>query len=172
VAVRSAVRREAKKKGLTPSVPSFTAIKTGSFTRKLDKALPGKHVRLLYDTLPYDLASILCQMRTAKCRLNSYLARIKATDSDLCLCGAAETIQHFLFECSRWILERQQIRNISRSRWGDVSFYLGGWTSQEIDGELSRWKPDLETVRATIAYAKATGRLDYKPDLPSSSQLS
>jgi ribonuclease HI len=165
VAVRSAVGREARNKRLAPTTILFTASRAGSFTRQLDKALPGKHVRLLYNTLPYDLAAILCQMRTAKSRLNSYLARIKVVESNLCLCGAPETIHHFIFECPRWLLERQQIRNINRQRWGDTSFYLGGWTSREIDGDMSKWRPHLEAVRATIAFAKATGRLDYKPNL-------
>ncbi|KAH7146015.1 hypothetical protein EDB81DRAFT_883430 [Dactylonectria macrodidyma] len=41
-------------------------------------------------------------------RLNSYLHRIGAAESDICDCGqAAVTIEHFLFRCKKWTMQRE-----------------------------------------------------------------
>lgn len=45
-----------------------------------------------------------------------------------------------------------------------MSFLLGGWSGRNhpagryIDGKASAWRHDLGVVRATIAFAKKTGR--------------
>ena len=73
----------------------------GRYSRTVDIALPGKHTRSLYDRLNRKEAKILAQLRTGMTRLNSYLNRIGAADSNLCACGqASETIEHFLFRCT------------------------------------------------------------------------
>lgn len=56
----------------------------GRYTKQIDRALPGKHTRKLYDKLKRDEAQILAQLRTGKNRLNSGLYTIKAVDSDQC----------------------------------------------------------------------------------------
>lgn len=99
----------------------------GQHTRTLDRALPADHVRGIYDHLRREEAQIIAQLRTGKCRLNSYLHRIGAAESDRCpLCRQAETVRHFLVECTRWTMERAQHLQSMTPRWSDVSYLLGG----------------------------------------------
>src|SRR4051812_38097085 len=70
----------------------------GEYSKAIDMALPGKHVKDLYDGLNRKEAKTLAQLRTGMSRLNSYLNKIGAVDSDLCASGqASETVEHFLF---------------------------------------------------------------------------
>ena len=135
----------------------------GRYTKQMDRALPGSHTRRLYDNRSRDEAQILAQLRTGKSRLNSALHDIKAVDSDRCeRCHRPESVRHFLVECPRWATQRQQYLQTATDRWTDVSFLLGGWTNERIDGPLGTWKPNMTAVRATISFAKATGRLDLE----------
>ncbi|KAJ5413878.1 hypothetical protein N7509_000505 [Penicillium cosmopolitanum] len=43
---------------------------TGQFTRQLDSALPGPHMKMLHDNLEREKAPILAQLRTGHARLN------------------------------------------------------------------------------------------------------
>lgn len=146
----------------------YASAKGGKHTRDLDKTLPGEHTRFLYDHLSQPTAAILAQMRTGKCKLKSYLHLIGAEDSDLCECGQKETVKHVLLDCRRWNAERRELRMSMRdiSRWGDVSFLLGGWSGRKdpaekyVDGEAASWKPNLGAVKATIDFAKKIGRFD------------
>jgi hypothetical protein len=79
-----------KKRGLPKGV--------GKYTVEMDKALLGKHVKQLYDNFKHPEASILAQLRTGKARLNGYLHKIKAAETDIWACGqATESVKHFLF---------------------------------------------------------------------------
>jgi hypothetical protein len=130
----------------------------GAFTRKLDTALPGKHTRLLYNSFKWNEAAILAQLRTGMSRLNAYLYRINAAETDLCACGQAkETIEHFLFRCSRWDQLRQTMLRQADLQPGCLSYFLGG----KAASQSSSWKPNLAVVRATVRYAIATGRLAF-----------
>jgi len=63
----------------------------------MDTALPGKHTRELYNKLKRREASVLAQLRTGMTRLNGFLSRIGAAESDQSVCGhARETVEHFL----------------------------------------------------------------------------
>lgn len=137
---------------------------TGLHSNRVDKALPGKHTRKLYNDLKREDATILSQLRTGKCRLNGYLHRIGAVISNVCSCGREEeTVDHFLFKCNRWSRQRQTLRREGPTRWGDISYYLGGWSGREqLDGSKDKWSPNLDTVKATIAFARATKRLDLE----------
>src|SRR5437773_8226094 len=89
---------------------SFSAVDTGQFTHQLDRALPGKHAKYIYDSLSQEDAAILCQLRTGKCHLNSYLKTINAADTNLCeTCHQVESVTHFLFNCRRWNIERHEL---------------------------------------------------------------
>ena len=161
------VYAEVKRIGFKPKIDIFTK-KTGNFTKKIDKALPGKHTRLLYNKLNRIDASILSQLRTGRSRLNGYLAKIAAVENDKCECGALESIPHFLFVCPRWREERRAMREAHKLRFGDLSFALGGYSTymkngQRVDGDLGKWIPNLEAVYATIKFARHTKRLDYIP---------
>ena len=163
----TAVYAQAKSTGFKPKIDLFTK-KTGKFIKELDKALPGKHTRLLYDKLARNDASILSQLRTGMSRLNTYLVKIAAAENDRCECGAIESMPHFLFICPRWREERRCLRETHKERFGDLSFAIGGYSTYtrngiRIDGDLDKWKPNLEAVKATIKFARATKRLDYIP---------
>lgn len=162
--IAAALHRKARK----PKLPfdSYNKATSGRFTRLLDKALLGRHVRLLYDPLDRHEAVVLSQLRTARCRLNSYLFRINVIPSASCTCGEEETVQHFIFSCPLWAGARAVLRSgIGQTRWGDLSYLLGGWTNTILDGEKQHWTPNITAVRATIAFAIETKRLDYKPDI-------
>ncbi|KAE8547614.1 hypothetical protein EYB25_009407 [Talaromyces marneffei] len=93
--------------------------------------------------------------------LNSYLNRIGAADSDLCACGqASETVEHFLFRCTKWTAMREGMNQCTESRRGNLSFFLGGKSRSDPD----RWQPDMKAVQAVIKYAIATGRLEQEPE--------
>jgi hypothetical protein len=129
----------------------------GKFSKALDLALPGKHTRDLYDKLKRREACILAQLRTGMARLNGFLSRIGAVESDLCPCGRArETVEHFLLRCVRWATLREDMLQCTVTRRGSLSFYLGG----KAPSDPKEWSPDIRAVRATIKYAMATGRLD------------
>jgi hypothetical protein len=115
----------------------------GSYSKQLDKALPGKHTRTLYDALKRRESGILVQVRTGMARVNRYLHRIGAAETDTCDCGQEEeTVDHFLFRCPRWDEQREHMRNVDREMMGNLSFFLGGKTAE--DGH--RWSPNLGAV--------------------------
>ena len=88
----------------------------GKYSRAIDIALPGKHTRSLYDRLNRKEARILAQLRTGMTRLNSYLNKIGAADSDLCACGqASETVEHFLFRCTKWVAMREGMNQCTQT---------------------------------------------------------
>ncbi|KAJ3454423.1 hypothetical protein MRS44_018317 [Fusarium solani] len=130
--------------------------RVGGYSKRIDRALPGKHTKALYDILKRQEADVLSQLRTGMARINSYLSKIGAAESDVCECGRApETMEHFLFRCSRWDTEREGMRQAGQGMMGNLSFFLGGKSA--ADG--SKWAPNLEAVRAAVRFAMATGRL-------------
>jgi len=148
-AVRLAIATQRQEKALPEGV--------GKYSKAIDTALPGRHTRILYDGLKRKEANVLAQLRTGMTRLNSYLSKIGAAESDICICGwASETVEHFLFRCTKWTRLREGMLQCTETRRGNLSFYLGGKSPSDTE----RWKPDMKAVRATIKYALATGRLD------------
>lgn len=126
----------------------------GRHLKKIDTALPGRHTRTLYDALGRREANVLAQLRTGMARLNGYLHRIGAVESDQCACGQArETVEHFLFNCTLWDTYRLEQ---TEARRGSLSYYLGG----KAPSDPPNWRPDVEAVRTAVKYAIATGRLD------------
>ena len=138
----------------------------GKHSKDIDAAFPGKHTKAIYDTLNKREAGTLAQLRTGMARINTYLHRIEASDTDQCGCGTAkETVKHFLFLCARWDHLRARLLQQIGPRIGDISFCLGGRSKiRELDP--SPWKPDLDAVRVTIRYAMATERLLADEQLP------
>ncbi|OAQ59776.1 transposon I factor [Purpureocillium lilacinum] len=129
----------------------------GKYSKRMDKALPGNHTRALYDTLMKREAKVLAQLRTGMSALNGYLHRIGVAESDMCDCGqAAETIEHFLFRCKKWTAQREIMFQYSRTKMGNLSFFLGGKAASDGD----KWRPDMKAVRAAVQFAMATKRLD------------
>ncbi|TKA53372.1 hypothetical protein B0A49_10910 [Cryomyces minteri] len=111
-----------------------------------------------------DEAAILSQIRTGRARVNKYLSKIGAAESELCEhCQRIEPTPRLLFTCSKWEHLHSNMRAAHGSRYSDLSYALGGYKDTAQDGELSKWKPDLKAVRATIEFVLATKRLDYVP---------
>jgi hypothetical protein len=137
---------------------------TGKFTKKIDAALHLGKAAGIYQQLISSEAAILAQLRTGKSFLNDYLYKINVAETAVCNCGLTESIQHFLFSCRRWEQQRTKLREQHGDRFGDLSYALGGYSSRQeggrnIDGPIERWKPDISIVKATIQFAKETGRL-------------
>lgn len=127
------------------------------WVKRVDAALPGKHTRQLYDRLSRKEASVLAQLRTGMARLNGYLYRINVAQTDQCDCGQArETVEHFLFRCRRWTALRTEMLQCTNTHRGNISFFLGG----KSPSDKQDWTPNVESVRASIRFAIATGRLD------------
>ncbi|KZL65332.1 putative transposable element, partial [Colletotrichum tofieldiae] len=133
--------------------------KIGLFSKRVDKPLPGKHTRQLYDKLTWKEATTLAQLRTGMARLDYYLHRIDAASSHICGCGqAAETVEHFLFRCTQWTTHRREMLECTETQKSNISFYLGGKSSSDDD----KLTPNMQAVRAAIRFALATGRLDAR----------
>ena len=129
----------------------------GKFSKRIDTALPGKHTKALYDQLTRREAGVLAQLRTGMARLNGYLSRIKAATSDQCACGqATETVEHFLFRCTKWTEQRKEMIECTAAQRGNLSFFLGG----RAPSDKQDWTPNMRAVRSAIKFALATGRLD------------
>ncbi|KAJ3453213.1 hypothetical protein MRS44_018868 [Fusarium solani] len=167
--------KKATKAGCTPESPPYQARSTrtrlatsqlrrqralpdkvGGYSKRIDRALPGEHTKALYDGLKRREADVLSQLRTGMARINSYLCKIGTAESDMCECGRApETVEHFLFRCTRWETEREVMRQAGQSMMGNLSYFLGGKSAS--DGP--KWTPNLKAVRAAVKFAMATGRL-------------
>ncbi|OAA59246.1 hypothetical protein LEL_10854 [Akanthomyces lecanii RCEF 1005] len=131
--------------------------KVGKYSKRIDTALPGKHTRELYDQFQRRESDVLIQLRTGMSRLNGYLHKIGAAASAKCGCGqAAETVEHFLFRCKRWKEERRIMLQYSRTKMGNLSFFLGGKATSDGD----KWTPNMEAVKASVKFAMATRRLE------------
>ena len=111
-------------------------------------------------------ARVLAQLRTGKSRLNDYLSSIGEAETDQCACGTGrETIRHFLFHCPKWTVQRQGMREKAAGRWGDLSYFLRGRShAWNRDGrtllDKEPWRPNLETVRATIKFVQLKKRFN------------
>ena len=52
---------------------------------------------------------MLVQMRIGKIGLNSYLHRIRVSDTKLCSCGSTENVYHVLLQCPKWASFKKKI---------------------------------------------------------------
>ena len=151
--MRSTTHNIARKQGIAKKV----LVDVGAYSRRIDTALLGKHTRQLYDGLSRKESSVLAQLRTGMAQLNTYRHRIKASTTDQCECGqAAETVEHFLFRCRKWTIQRTEMLQCTQISRGNMSFYLGGKAATDN----VKWAPDMDAVRATIRFAIATRRLE------------
>ena len=153
-------------KRIQPAAQSSLQWTTGRRLREVDSALPGRHVRALYDTLTRLEAHVLAQLRTGHSKLRDFLTRIGAETSDQCECGQGkEDRRHFLFHCPRYEHLRGDMITKAGQRYGDLSYMLGGRSSHQNadgssrDGPVEKWKADLTVVRTVIKFALSTERL-------------
>ncbi len=139
---------------------------TGASLRRIDSAIPGRHVLTLYNNLTSTEAHVLAQMRTGHSRLKSFLARRVLEEDDQCECGEdVETLRHFLLHCKRYDSQRRRMAVELGRNYGNISHMLGGRGSYQRpdgtnpDGPREAWKPKMEIVRTVIRFALETGRL-------------
>lgn len=57
-------------------------MKIGRGIKFFDKVLLEKHIKIIYNKQTRKQSQILCQLRIEICRLNLYIAKIQATDSN------------------------------------------------------------------------------------------
>jgi hypothetical protein len=127
----------------------------------MNSALPRQHTRKLYNTFNRREASVLVQLRTGMIGLNRYLHRISATESGQCMCGQAmESIQHFLFQCTKWDMLRMQMLQQTETKRANLSYFLGG----KAKSDSKDWTPDLNAVCTTIKYVIATRQLERESE--------
>ena len=50
-----------------------------------------------------------------------------------------------------------EIHRLAGQQCGDTSYLLGGWSGEQKDGVLAKWRPTNEMRNATINFAIATG---------------
>lgn len=117
---------------------AFLTSRWGRFTKSIDGALPRRHVIQLYEDLPRKEAQILLQLQSGHRKLASYMARMHLMDSPNCdRCQELETVTHFLLRCKKWNEERIELRQAAGTRWGDLSYLLGGWSDfRDVTGRL------------------------------------
>lgn len=127
----------------------------GQHLRKIDSAIPGPHVRKLYDHLPRHRTSLLTQLRIGHTWLRSYQKRIGKSDSDKCECGAIETIIHVLVDCPRLRGPRTQLRQKIKERFNSLSTMLGG-RKPGSDGKMVNITVD--ELQAVLDFAEQSGR--------------
>jgi ribonuclease HI len=133
----------------------WTNCAQGQKIRKFDETPPGPQAFSRFYDLPRRACSIVNQLRSGHVGLNSYLHRIQAVDSPMCLsCGVRETVDHFLFACHRYVNQRIALR-------------------RAIKGRLS--KPNVlgkkNSVKALLRYVHETGRFPRYHDDVQDGQL-
>ena len=84
----------------------------------IDNSFPFDSHRKISNTLTRAQASLLIQLRTRHIPLNSYLHKIGKTASNRCeACWrqsqvmTPESVQHFLFECPEYAIQRSRLEN-------------------------------------------------------------
>ena len=63
------------------------------------------------------LAHQVVQILTGHSCLKTFLNRIEAAESNLCSCGEAETVEHFLFECRKFSSQRIYLKSFCRTKF-------------------------------------------------------
>ncbi|OJD20381.1 hypothetical protein ACJ73_08285 [Blastomyces percursus] len=116
---------------------------------QLNKGCDIKHI---YDSLTRKKAAILSQVRAGNNRLNPYLHRIKAIDSDQCACGQGEeTVNHFSLNCSQWTQQRRILLQLAGPVPNDGVKMV---ERQHTQKGIHRQKPDMEIIKAIIQFVK------------------
>jgi len=137
------------------------------YTWRLDAALTGKDTVRLYEKLGQHQAAILVQARSGHNHLNVYRAKIKPISSGRCSCGqGAETLEYIILRCPRWESQRLALIAATGSRWSDMSYLLGGYSSCKawntelpVDSPKEKWKLCIEVVNAKIEFLIETERM-------------
>ena len=84
--------------------------------------------------------SIVSQLRTGYVGLNEYLHKCKIKETDLCKCGAKETLSHFLLECQEFDTTREFMRKRIFETCGITHLDLSLLLDAKEDDEFKDWR--------------------------------
>ena len=94
----------------------------------------------------------VAQLRTGFIRLNEYLHKIGAVDSNKCQCGEIESISHYLLDCQLFENEREIMRNSLFQNCGIIHLDLNVLLDARKDDDFKDWRSiilsELETYVA------------------------
>ena len=122
--------------------------------RSIDEVFPFSSFRKRTHALTRSQASLMIQLRSGHIPLNGYLSRINRADSDLCQAcleedenfQCRETVKHFLFECTAYNKEREELtKQVSRRHLN-----------------LKDIMSDADRMKALAQYVNRTGRFKEK----------
>jgi ribonuclease HI len=119
---------------------------------RFDRSMPSNRYRRATASMPKRLASILMQLRTNHVPLQAYLHRFKIANSSTCLqCNLhPETVTHFLMHCSKYTVERNQLkRDLKSGKRLDLS----------ILGDEENFPALFKFINATKRFADTFGDL-------------
>jgi hypothetical protein len=129
----------------------------GGFLRSVDSALPGRHVRRLYDRRQRRQSYFLMQLRTGHCWLATYGKKMRKREDDKCECGARETVKHILMDCPKLRPARQKLRGKIGPRFNSISLMLGGKPGEARNGS-GKWRITTKELEAVLEFAEETQR--------------
>ena len=82
----------------------------------------------------------MAQLRTGFIRLNEYLHKIGAVDSNKCQCGEIESISHYLLDCQLFENEREIMRKSLFQNCGIIHLDLNVLLDARKDNDLKGWR--------------------------------
>jgi ribonuclease HI len=129
----------------------------GGFLRSIDSALPGRHVRHLYDSRRKKQSYFLMQLRSGHCWLATHGKKMRKREDDKCECGARESVKHVLMDCPKLRSARQKLREKIGPRFNSISLMLGGKPGKVRDG-LGKWRITTKELEAVLEFAEETQR--------------
>ena len=89
--------------------------------------------------------SIVSQLRTGYVGLNEYLHKCNIKETDLCKCGAKETLSHFLLECQEFETTRELMRKRIFDTCGITHLDLNLLLDAREDDEYKDWRSFMLT---------------------------
>ena len=107
-----------------------------------------------YDFPSKEYFSLLIQLRTGYCRLNSYKHRTgQSTVEPICTCGDIETVSHYLLECPEYEHYREQmLKDISSVGLRNIN--LTTLLGRSDDEDRDTYKRKIEIVADYIRNSK------------------
>ncbi|KAJ9480553.1 hypothetical protein VN97_g13002, partial [Penicillium thymicola] len=121
---------------------------TSAPTKRLVQA-PNKKTLRLYEGLSKPQCAILIQMRTMRIGLRHFLFRIKAAETDRCICDeGSQTPRHILMQCPRYIIPRTKL-------WEQLEGIGIGFIEIDYDKIMS----NPQAIRYVVNFMHRTGLL-------------
>ena len=102
----------------------------------------------IWSTIKHSFAStvgesIISQLRTGYVGLNDYLHKCNFKDSDLCKCGAKETVSHYLLECNEFDTARELMRKKLFETCGIIHLDMNLLLDAKQDDIYKDWRSDI-----------------------------